>query len=224
MLNNLKSDTETICCGVPQGSNLGPLLFLIYINDFPNCLETTQSNLFADDTILSCQGQSSLDIEHKLNKDLVNAQKLLSANKLTLNNEKTKYMIIGSRQRLINLNHVPKININGLKIERVYKKDVLGIVIEDKLSWNKQKENQCNKVSKNINLLRKAKEFVGLDTLQIMYKALVMPHFNYCSTVWQNNNQTHIDKLCKLQKKAARIITNSDYTVRTLPGNLLTLF
>ena len=82
MLHNFKSNTETICCGVPQGSNLGPLLFLIYINDFPSCLETTQSNLFADDTILSCQGQSSLDIEHKLNNDLVNAQKWLSANKL----------------------------------------------------------------------------------------------------------------------------------------------
>ena len=64
---------------------------------------------------------------------------------------------------------MPKITINGLKIERVYKKEVLGIVIDDKLSWNKQNENQCNKISKIIKLLRKAKEFVGLDTLQIMY-------------------------------------------------------
>jgi hypothetical protein len=67
------------------------------------CLETTHSNLFADDIILSCQGHLSTDIEHKLNKDLENAQKWLSANKLTLNNEKTKYMIIGSRQQLKNL-------------------------------------------------------------------------------------------------------------------------
>ena len=162
MLNNCKSDIESIRCGVPQGSNLGPLLFLIYINDLPNCLETTHSNLFADDTILSCQGHLSIDIEYKLNKDLVNAQKWLSANKLTLNNEKTKYMIIGSRQRLKNLDHVPKISINGHQIERVYKKEVLGIVIDDRLSWNRQNEEQCNKISKNINLLRKAKDFVGL--------------------------------------------------------------
>ena len=129
MLNNCKSGIETIRCGVPQGSNLGPLLFLIYINDLPNCLETTHSNLFTDDTILSCQGHLSTDIEYKLNKDLINAQKWLSANKLTLNNEKTKYMIIGSRQRLKNLDPVPKISINGHQIERVYKKEVLGIVI-----------------------------------------------------------------------------------------------
>ena len=215
MLNNCKSVIESIRCGVPQGSNLGPLLFLIYINDLPNCLETTHSNLFADDTILSCQGHLSTDIEYKLNKDLVNAQKWLSANKLTLNNEKTKYMIIGSRQRLKNLDHVPKLSINGQQIERVYKKEVLGIVIDDRLSWNRQNEEQCNKISKNINLLRKVKDFVGLDTLKIMYNALVMPHFNYCSTVCQNNNQTHLDKLYKLQKRAARIITNLDYTIRS---------
>ena len=110
---------------------------------------------------------------------------------------------------------MPKISINGHQIERVYKKEVLGIVIDDRLSWNRQNEEQCNKISKNINLLRKAKDFVGLDTLKIMYNALVMPHFNYCSTVWQNNNQTHLDKLYKLRKRAARIIKNSDYTIRS---------
>ncbi len=100
MLNNCKSNIEKIRCGVPQGSNLGPLLFLIYINDFPNCLEATHSNLFADD---------NYDI---LNYDILNAQKWLSANKLTLNYEKTNYMIIGSRQRLGNLSYEPKIIIN----------------------------------------------------------------------------------------------------------------
>ncbi len=85
MLNNCKSNIETIRCGVPQGSNLGPLLFLIYINDLPNCLEATHSNLFADDTIVSCQGHSSADIEHKLNNDILNAQKWLSTTKLNLN-------------------------------------------------------------------------------------------------------------------------------------------
>ena len=78
------------------------------------------------------------------------------------------YMIIGSRQRLKNLDHVPKISINGHQIERVYKKEVFGIVIDVRLSCNRQNEEQCNKISKNINLLRKAKDFVGLDTLKIM--------------------------------------------------------
>jgi hypothetical protein len=62
-------------------------------------------------------------------------------------------MIIGSRQRLKNLDHVPKISINGHHVERVYKKEVLGIVIDDRLSWNRLNEEQCNKISKNIKLI-----------------------------------------------------------------------
>ncbi len=118
-------------------------------------------------------------------------------------------MIIGSQQRLGNLSYELKIIINGHQIERVYEKEVLGIVIDDKLNWNRQNDEKCNKLSKNIN---------------------VMPHFNYCSTIWHNNNQKHLDKLYKLQKRAARIITKSDYTIRSshifqkLGWNLLTYF
>ena len=83
-INNESSDINEINCGVPQGSNLGPLLFLLYINDLPNCLETTKANLFADDTNLLCSGYTSNEIEDKLNTDLENVNKWLNANKLTL--------------------------------------------------------------------------------------------------------------------------------------------
>ena len=80
---------------------------------------------------------------------------------------------------------MPNIKINGHQIDRVYKKGVLGITIDDKLNWSKQNEEQYKNISSNINLLRNAKDFLGLDRLKIMYNALVMPHFIYCSTVWQ---------------------------------------
>ena len=104
------SDTVEIHCGVPQGSNLGPLLFNLYINDLPNCLQTTKASMFADDTNLFCKGQSSADIEYKLNCDLDNIQKWLISNKLTLNLTKTEYMLIGSQQRLDKILETPKID------------------------------------------------------------------------------------------------------------------
>ena len=94
-INGTISRQREIKCGVPQGSNLGPMLFLLYINDLPHCLKTSKSMLLADDTNLSCDGLTSREIEAKLNTDLVSVDKWLSANKLTLNNDKTECIIIG---------------------------------------------------------------------------------------------------------------------------------
>ena len=90
-INNEISNTANITCGVPQGSNRGPLLFLVYVNDLPNCLTSTKASTIADDTNISCHGDSSVDIEQKLNTDLENVNKWLISNKLTLNVKKTEY-------------------------------------------------------------------------------------------------------------------------------------
>ena len=99
-MNSRISSVRQLKCGVPQGSNLGPILFLLYINDLPNCLEKTKANLFADDTNLSCNGFSPYEIEIKLNNDIENVYKWFTANRLSLNMKKTEFMIIGSRHRL----------------------------------------------------------------------------------------------------------------------------
>lgn len=90
------SESEQISTGVPQGSNLGPLLFLLYINDLPNCLDSSVPALFADDNNLSISGVTTCEIEEKLEIDLNHVHWWLLANKLTLNVQKTEYMLIGS--------------------------------------------------------------------------------------------------------------------------------
>ena len=92
------SAVVNLTCGVSQGSNLGSLLFLLYINDLPNCLEETQASMFGDDTNLSCHGKWVSEVENVINTDLENVHKWLIANKLTLNEEKTECMLVGSRQ------------------------------------------------------------------------------------------------------------------------------
>jgi hypothetical protein len=117
--------------------------------------------MFADDTNLSCKGQSSAhaDIEYKLNCDLDNIQKWLISNKLTLKRKKTEYMLIGSQQRLDKILETPKILYGEHQIKRVREKNVLGLIIDDQLKWNRHNDEQCKKISKSIALLRKAKDF-----------------------------------------------------------------
>ncbi len=106
---------------------LGPILFLLYINDLPNCLGTTKANLFVDETSLSCKAPNSEELQWKLNKDLVNVHNWLIANKLSLSDTKTEYMIIGSRYLLSNLESNPVITNGQSNINRVTNKKSLGI-------------------------------------------------------------------------------------------------
>ncbi|CAB4024504.1 Hypothetical predicted protein [Paramuricea clavata] len=106
-INGKKSSANDIKRGVPQGSNLGPILFLLYINDLPNSLKMSKPSMFADDTNLTCVGQSSSEIETKLNVELENVHRWLTANKLTLNDDKTEFMLIGSRSRLACVHNSP---------------------------------------------------------------------------------------------------------------------
>ena len=207
------SEPQNITCGIPQGSNLGPLLFLIYINDLPNCLETTHAALFADDTNISCRGESSADIEQQLNTDLENVYKWLIANRLTLNMEKTKYMIIGSRQKLKQILMDPHIIIGDEAINRVKEKKVLRVIINEQLKWKEHIDAQFKRISNNIALLRRTKEFVTQETLVKMYNTLILPYFIYCSNAWLDGTTTNINKLYKLQKRAARVIMGASYEI-----------
>ena len=102
-VNGKQSGLRSISCEIPQGSILGPLFFLVYINDLPNCLKHTTPRMFADDTSLTAYGKSIEEIELGLNEDLEKSRLWLQANKLSLNVAKKEYMLIGSRQRLAKL-------------------------------------------------------------------------------------------------------------------------
>ena len=99
-VNGFLSDDQTLLCGVPQGTILGPLLFLIFINDLPNCLAHSKPRMYADDSHLSYASDYVPDMEQNLNQDLASINQWLIANKLTLNHSKTEFMLIGSRQRI----------------------------------------------------------------------------------------------------------------------------
>ena len=205
------SQPQKIRSGVPQGSNLGPLLFLLYINDLPNCLKYTKANMFADDTNLTTASLNKEELQRRLNFDLELMHNWLLANKLTLNKDKTEYMLIGSHQRLSTVETDPILEFGDTKIKRVKHAKSLGIIIDEQLLWKNQIEAISGKVSKGIGMLRRLKNCVPKTTLIKVYNALVLPYFDYCSLVWSNCSDQLISKLQKMQNRAARVITGRSY-------------
>ena len=159
-MKNSFSSQRLIKCGVPQGSILGPLFFLLYINNLPHCLNKTKPRLFADDTNLTASANSMTDLEAAVNSDLENLKKWLIANKLSLNVAKTEFMLIGSKLMIKNIsNSHPNVFIENKQIKQVYECKTLGVTIDQHLSWKNNTENICKKVTAGISAIRRIKPF-----------------------------------------------------------------
>ena len=203
------STPRTITCGVPQGSILGPLLFLMYINDLPNCLREASLRMFADDTNITLTAKTLTELKLALTSELSNLNCWLRANRLSLNVAKTELMIIGSRQRLNTQCDEVDIRIDDEMIKRVDRTKSLGLTIDDRLSWSNHVDEICRKVSSAIGALKRnsIRPFISANTALQIYNALILPHFDYCSPVWDCLSGQSSDKLQKLQNRAARVIT-----------------
>jgi len=183
-VNGKQSTYLDILCGVPHGSVLGPLLFLVYINDTEQCELSSKVEMYADDTSLTTSSPDPMTLEFKLNSDLEKIQNWLHSNKLTLNVKKTKYAIIGSRYKLNNLNHDFIVSVDNREIERVTSYKYLGVEIDETLSWRNHTDSLCKKVSAGIGAIKRVRHLVPSQTLHQMYDALVEPYLEYCCEVW----------------------------------------
>ena len=210
-VNGVISNTCTLTCGIPQGTILGPLLFLLYINDLPNCLSNSQPRMYADDTHLTYADNDICSIEASLNQDLSNINRWLIANKLTLNMTKTEFMLIGSRQKLNSLSAFPALEINGTQLNRVNFTKSLGVLIDENLTWSNHINAITKKISSGIGSIKRISHCVPPAILHTIYHGLVQSHFDYCSVVWGNCAKTLSDKLQRLQNRAVRVLTNTCY-------------
>ena len=201
---------EHITCEVPQGSVLGPLLFLMYINDIHNCSQKFHFFLFADDTNLIYADKNLRALEKTVNDELKNVYDWLSSNKLSLNTKKSNFVIFHPYQK--KLTYKPNINMfdNALKQNLSLEcKDFikyLGVLMDKNLTWKQHIEHVLSKISKTVGMIAKIRHFVPKHTLINIYNSLILPYLSYGLVIWGQACKTNWDCLLKLQKRALRFI------------------
>ena len=172
-VNNHNSTIQTILTGVPQGSVLGPLLFLIYINDLHNCIKYSRTYHFADDTNILCSDKSLYTLANKVNRDLKNLSQWLKANRLSYV-KKTEFIIF--RQKKKSLDHNAKFKVNGKRLFPTSSVKYLGVFLDDYLYWNKQLVHVIAKLNQGIGILSKLRHNTNLNILKIVYHSLLGSH------------------------------------------------
>ncbi|MEO2220739.1 MAG: reverse transcriptase family protein, partial [Nitrosopumilus sp.] len=204
-INGFDSKPLTMKYGVPQGSVLGPLLFLIYINDLHKAIKHSTTLHFADDTNLLATNESIKKLQKQVNLDLRFLCKWLRANKISLNASKTELLLFRHPNKSINYDL--KIKINGKKLIPSSSVKYLGIIIDCHLNWHIHINELSIRLSRAIGMLSKIRHYVKFETLRMIYHGIFSSILLYGSQIWGQLNNQPINKLQVLQNKALRTIT-----------------
>ena len=206
-IDKISSDQKPTLYGVPQGSILGPLLFLLYINDLPKSSSKLSFVLYADDTNLLLSGPDPDSIISDMNREIPKITQWLNTNKLCLNVNKTHFVIFKPGRTSLHCSESLHMNQTTVKQERCTK--FLGVMLDARLKWSDHIQYIRKKISKNIGILHKLRKVLNLPTLIQLYHSFIQPYLTYCIEIWGNASQTQLDLLLKLQKRCCRILTNS---------------
>ena len=201
-IENAKSIISLIEFGVPQGSILGPLLFLLYINDLPKATNLL-TKLYADDTFLCAQNDNMKLLESEINLELEKVYNWMCSNRLTLNISKSKSMIITKKRSIEPIS----IKINNTELEQCSSYKYLGVLFDIDLSWKNHVDYICNKISRSIGGLATLRHRTSVSVLREVYYALVNSYVQYGILIWGNASQATLQPLNVLLNKAVRIIT-----------------
>ena len=205
-VNDIVSEKNEVHTGVPQGSILGPLLFILYINDIPNATDLGKFYVFADDTAVLFKADTVDNLQSNINEAMPQITQWFQVNRLSLNASKSNYQIF-SRNRVVSF----QVMLQNVFIERKSCVRYLGMYIDENLKWYSHIAHVASKVSRNIGVIGRTKFFLSSRELLLLYNALIYPYLSYCAVIWGNNYDTNIQRIILLQKRAIRIISKKSY-------------
>ena len=213
--HNVKSGQESVIFGVPQGSVLGPLLFLLYINDIVNAASSGMFVLFADDTNIFVAADTESEVYRIANQVLAKINQYMISNQLHINVGKCSYMHfhprLNNEQRLTCArvrcyNRNLSLNLNGIKLNKVDKVRFLGVIIDDKLTWEPHIEYLESKLNSCIVMIKRIKKFIPKSHYDTIYHSLFVSHLTYCISAWGGTHQSKLLKIFAIQKRCLRIL------------------
>ena len=208
-INDKSSTPGKVTCGVPQGSILGPLLFLLYVNDMPQAVDS-RLLLYADDSCLLYQHKDIKTIESQLNKDFANLCDWFVDNKLSIlfGKEKTKSILFASKYKIREGKNI-NISYNNIDIKQHSRVSYLGCILDETLSGESMALKVINKINAKLKFLYRKNKFLNPALKRLLCNALIQPHFDYACIAWQANlNQNLKKRLQVMQNKCVRYCLN----------------
>ena len=212
MVNSVLSEKVSINCGVPQGSILGPLLFLVYINDIEKTCVHSKILVFADDTVIYTSNRDDAMAMKNMQTDINNLVAWCRKNKLTVNTDKTKFMGFGNKKSFKDA----KLYIGSAPLKKVPVYKYLGVQLDSKLNYECFMKNQMRTVAFRTYQLTKLKRFLSSECLLRIYKAYILPILDYGDILYHTANAKYPDKMQRSQNKALKICLKQDMRTHTV--------
>ena len=194
------TELKLITSGMPQGSILGPLGFIIYVNDIPNSVPELSLILYADDTSAFTSNKDISLLNNTMSNGLNKSNKWFQSNKLSLNLKKSNFMLFGTHNKTKKYNNRFKLHLDNEEISHVDAYKFLGLTVDQSLTWNNHINGLSKKCSSNIGTLNKVKNFLPESALLSLYNTLILSHINYGITAWSIAGVSAKNRLHILQK------------------------
>ena len=210
--NGITSRPQSVVCGIPQGSTVGPLMFIIYINDIASILKYCKYQMYADDTVLYLSGKEIGSATEKICTDLSSFKNWCDMNKLTINVKKTKYVIYGLKSQIKDI-RAHRLYIDEQVLDRVNSYKYLGVTLDACLTYNRHIENCLNIASHKLFLLSKVRKYITFEASLRIYKTMILPIIEYGDILYDGSNHKLLSRIQTLQNRCLRICNFEPYHV-----------